>query len=305
MNEQTTTASGSDAALDLDRVLQVVPVYSAQDTFVGAGRDYGPLGIYGGHLLGQALAAAFATVAVDRLAHALHAHFLAPGAPSEPIRYHVARLRDGRNYVTRTVQASQHDRLLMVASVSFKAAEPGDEHQPPMPAAPPPETLIRRRRAAGRAPLTLPFADGAGVTLEPVNEWSPAVGGPHGGRAREPAIRLWMRAEMSEQAASRERQCALAYLSDNTLMFNALLPHGRAFPAGDTAPSHRAASLDHSLWFHRDGDPGRWLLFDQRGPVAADARGLNLGHLFDRRGRLIASVAQEAMMRRLRPGRVV
>jgi acyl-CoA thioesterase-2 len=98
---------------------------------------------------------------------------------------------------------------------------------------------------------------------------------------------------MSQAADLRARHCALAYLSDGSMMFNALRPHGRAFT------SHRATSLDHTVWFHDDADPAEWLLFDQQGPVAADARGLNQGRIFAGDGRLVASVAQEAMMRRL------
>jgi acyl-CoA thioesterase II len=275
-------------AASLDDLLTVSRTGLLRDTFVGEGRDYGPLGVYGGHLLGQGLAAAFATVSDDKPANSLHAYFVKSGQPGVPIGYRVERLRDGRHYATRSVQAVQDDRLLMVMMVSCKTPESGDEHQPLMPELAAPAALARRRKRTGRAALSLPFTGIGGVEMESGDGWSPQ--GAPGGR---PAIVLWLRAALSAGADVRARQCALAYLSDSTMMFNALRPHGRAFA------SHRAASLDHAMWFHRDGDPGRWLLFDQQGPVAADGRGLNQGALFDADGRLLASVAQEALLRRL------
>lgn len=271
----------------LDDIVRVDTSPLLPDTFVGAGGDYPPLGLYGGHLLGQALAAAFATVSPDKTAHALHGHFLRAGAPSTPITYQVERLRDGRNYVTRLIRAAQAGQLLMIMSASFKAAEPGDQHQPQMAAVPAPEALAAERARAGTARPDLPFAGIGGVEIEPVGGWHPgdAPGGP-------PGIAMWTRCALSAGADARARQCALAYLSDGTMMFNALRPHGTLFR------SHRSTSLDHAVWFHRDADPVRWLLFDQTGPVAGDGRGLNQGRIFTGDGQLVASVAQESMMRR-------
>lgn len=288
MNESVSPASSPAAVAPLDRAMQVKPAGTLRDTFVGAGRDYGPLRIYGGHLLAQGLAAAFATVAGDRLAHSLHGYFLKTGQPSAPIGYQVERLRDGRSYATRVVRAVQEDATLMLLTASFKATEPGDRHQPVMPESPSPEALLAARRLRQEPPVAPPFADPWGVRLEPADGWHP--GKPPGG---DPALRLWMRAALSAGADARARQCVLAYLSDGPLMFNALKPHGTAFV------THRATSLDHSLWFHRDADLEDWLLFDQQGPVAGDGRGLNRGHVFDRDGNLVVSVAQEAMMRPL------
>jgi acyl-CoA thioesterase II len=259
-----------------------------RDTFVGEGRDYGFLKVYGGHLLGQGLAAAFETVDTDKHAHSLHAYFLKTGRAGEPIGYQVSCLRDGRRYATREVRAVQDNATLMVMLVSLKVDEPGDAHQPDMPPAPEAVHVEARRRRAGIGPLTLPFADGHGVELHPVDDWSPLS--PPGGAA---AITLWVRAAMSASADRRARQCALAYVSDGSMMFNALRPHGRPFA------THRATSLDHALWFHADADPADWLLFAQSGPAAADSRGFNDGRIFAKDGRLIASVAQESMMRRL------
>lgn len=280
-------AQSADAALALDVVTRVSEDPQAPDSFVGAVRDYGPLRIYGGHLLGQGLAAAFATVAQDKRAHSLHACFLRVGDPSAPIRYQVERLRDGRNYVTRAVRAFQSEQLLLTMTASFKLPEPGDEHQPEMPDVPNAGAASTRRREAGREAIALPYAAPFGIELEAADDWHPRA--PAG---QDPTIQLWMRAPMSSAADVRARQCALAYLSDGSLMFNAVRPYGNAFA------SHRATSLDHALWFHRDADPGSWLLFDQHSPAAADSRGLNLGCIFDADGALVASVAQESMLRR-------
>jgi acyl-CoA thioesterase II len=292
MNETTTPDHALTPTprpeLALDRLMVVSSADDGRgEIFVGAGRDYGPLRIYGGHLLGQALAAAFATIPEPKLAHSLHAYFTTTGTPATPIHYRVARLRDGRGYATRSVMAAQNDRTLMVMTASFKLEEPGDEHQPPMPSVNSAEACARERLLAGRPPLELPFSAGFGVELEPVDDWTPRAA-PGGA----PAIAMWMRAPVSPEADARGRQCALAYLSDGSLMFNALRPHGNA------SASHRATTLDHSLWFHHDADPGGWLLYDQEGPVAADSRGLNHGRIFRPDGRLAASAAQEGMMRR-------
>ncbi len=292
-----------EESLPLDQIVRVDASPLLPDTFIGAGGDYGPLGVYGGHLLGQALAAAFGTVPMDsvehKVAHALHAHFLKSGQPSLPIAYQVERLRDGRNYATRLVRATQGGQLLMMLSASFKNPETGDHHQPAMGDVRPVDSLLARRRRKGMAPLRLPFTGIGGVEIEPVGDWH-----PQDQPGAEPAMAMWMRCTMTEGAdagddararsRTRSQQCALAYLSDGTIMFNSLRPHGTAFT------SHRATSLDHAVWFHQPADPANWLLFDQSGPVAADGRGLNQGRIFHADGRLLASVAQESMMRRIR-----
>ena len=288
MNASTAPRPAAEPQPALDLALAVTASGFLRDTFIGQSRDYGMLRIYGGHLLGQALAAAFRTVAEDKVAHSLHAYFLKTGTPDQPIGYQVSRLRDGRRYATREIRAVQDDQTLMMMLASFKVEEAGDHHQPAMPAVPGADQVAARRRRAGSGPLELPFAAGLGAELQPVDDWHP--GAAAGG---EPAITVWMRAVASADADRRARQCMLAYLSDGPLMFNALRPHGRPFV------SHRATSLDHALWFHRDVDPGGWLLFEQQGPAAADGRGFNQGRLYDAGGALVASVAQESMMRRL------
>lgn len=289
MGETTIVRGAAPAAAGtLEQLMSVTASGVMRDVFIGRGHDYGALRMYGGHLLGQSLAAGLATVGRSMLAHSLHASFLKTGAPDADIGYQVERLRDGRHYATRLVRAVQADQVLMVATASFKTAEPGDEHQPEMPRVPAPATLARRNRRSGFGALSLPFTAGLGVELLPVDGWRPQA--PPTATA---AITLWMRCALSPDADPRLRQCVLAYLSDGTLMFNALRCHGTAFG------THRTTSLDHTLWFHAPADPAQWLLFDQTSPAAGDSRGLNQGHVFSAEGRLVASVAQESMMRRL------
>jgi acyl-CoA thioesterase-2 len=257
------------------------------DVWIGAGRDYGPLRIYGGHFLGQALAAAFHTVPEPKLAHSLHAYFVRAGIPDQPIQYHVERVRDG-GYVTRAVRAVQQGQTAFFMTASFKDAEAGDAHQPPPPPAPDPSAAERARKAAGRERLPLPFTIGTGVELEFLDDWAPA-----NPRTDPAGIRLWMQMPVRATGDPRVQQCALAFLSDSTLLFNALRRHGQPFS------THRTTSLDHALWFHHVPRCDAWLLYDQHGPAAADGRGINHGYIYDGDGMLIASAAQEGMMRRL------
>lgn len=276
-----------DPATALDVLLAVDPDPTAPDHFIGAARDYGPLRVYGGHFLGQALAAAFRTVPEPRLAHSLHAYFLRTGNPAVPIRYAVERLRDGGSYVTRNVRAIQQDQTVFQLTASFKDPEAGDTHQPDAPDAPPAETLAARRRRAGHERPALPFTLGTGLEVEITDDWAPWTP-----RRDTAGIRLWMRMQLEATHDPRLQQCALAFASDSTLLFNALRRHGQ------TLVTHRTTSLDHAMWFYGLPACQDWLLYDQSGPAAADGRGFNQGFIYATDGRLCAAVAQEGMMRR-------
>jgi len=269
-----------------DDLLAVEPAGTG-DLFVGQPRDYGPLRIYGGHFLGQALAAALCTVAQPKLAHSLHAYFLRVGIPDQPIEYRVERLREGGGYEARGVRALQQGQTAFFLTASFKEPEHGDAHQPSLPAVPDPAATTALRIAAGRERPPLPFTLGTGVELEILDDWS-----PRNPRLDEAGIRLWMRLPVRDRANARLQQCALAFLSDSTLLFNAVRRHGQPFA------THRTTSLDHALWFHRVPDCSDWLLYDQCSPAAADGRGINQGFIFATDGSLLATAAQESMMRR-------
>lgn len=284
----TQTSASEAAPLPLDTLLTLTPADGAPSIFVGPGRDYGVLRIYGGHLLGQALAAAFETVEETKLAHAFSAQFLKTGAPGVPIRYAVESLRDGRSFATRVVRATQGEGALLQLTASFKHSEPGEHHQPTAPPAPSADDVQHARRARGEDAFPFPFIAGLAAEIEVVDGWNPRVAelGP-------PRIQSWLRAPAPAPRSARMNQCVFAFLSDSTLMFNTLRPYGRA---GQT---HRATSLDHHVWFHRAFDAAHWLFLDQESIAAADSRGLNHARAFDASGELVASVAQESMLRAL------
>lgn len=288
-HSDSTRARGAAPPPAADDLLALEPA-GADDVFVGQPRDYGPLRIYGGHFLGQALAAALRTVAEPKLAHSLHAYFLRAGIPDQPIEYRVERLRQGGGYEARAVRALQQGQTAFFLTASFKEPEQGDAHQPDLPAAPDPAAATALRIAAGRERVPLPFTLGTGVELEILDDWS-----PRNPRRDAAGILLWMRLPVRGRADPRLQQCALAFLSDSTLLFNALRRHGQPFA------THRTTSLDHALWFHRVPDCSDWLFYDQCGPAAADGRGINQGFIFAADGRLLATAAQEGMMRRAPP----
>ena len=278
------------AILDLER-LEI-------NLFRGNSPQVGWQRVFGGQVIGQALVAACRTVE-GRGPHSLHAYFLSAGDPKVPIIYEVDRIRDGRSFTTRRVIAIQHGQPIFAMSVSFHGEEPGFEHAAPMPKVPRPEDLpsehemkagvmplmpgsgagLLRARAADRAaagrvpPLPLARADGA--------RRSTSGSAPPAALPDDPAI----------------HQCVLAYASDMTLLDSSLIAHGRTV----FERSIQAASLDHALWFHRPFRADEWLLYAQESPSASGARGFSRGLIFSRDGRLVASVAQEGLIRDPRP----
>jgi acyl-CoA thioesterase-2 len=286
-NQEIDSVALPEATAWADDLLAVTRQPTRDDVWSGAPRDYGPLRIYGGHFLGQALAAAFRSMPEGKLAHSLHAYFVRAGLPDQPIDYHVERLRDG-GYVTRAVRALQAGETRFVMTASFKEPETGDTHQPDAPAVPDATAAQRVRETAGRGRIPLPFTLGTGVELEILDDWS-----PQNPRLDSSGIQLWMRLPVRAHDDLRLQQCALAFLSDSTLLFNALRRHGQPFA------THRTTSLDHALWFHGVPRCDHWLVYAQHGPAAADGRGINLGFVYATDGRLLATAAQEGMMRRV------
>jgi len=270
-------------------LLDVLDVRSlpGDDRFVGIPGEYPMSLLYGGHLLGQAVAAALRTVTDDFAANSLHALFLRAGELNVPIEYQVTRLRDGRRYVTRLIEAFQHGKLMLTMTLSAKLPEAGDEHQPVMPVVRSAQELVAEREAAGIEVRALPMSS-YGLQIESLDGFHPAS--PDFGK---PCIAQWLGVKQVAQASLHIRQAALAYVSDGTMMFNALRPYG------SIASSHAATSLDHALWFHHEVDFAHWILFDQSSPTATDTRGLNHAHMFAQDGKLIATVMQESMLKRL------
>lgn len=290
----------------MSRVLQdlvhLLDLETLEDNlFRGQSRDLGGKSVYGGQVIGQALVAGARTV-VDAVPHSLHAYFLRPGDMAQPIVYEVDRVRDGRSFTARRIQAIQRGLPILSMIVSFQKPEPGLEHQMPMPDVPPPEQLefahvLRERWAEERGPL--PERVMAALTRElaiefkPVKPWNPLKP-----EARAPVQHIWLRAAGTLPADPLLHTCVLAYATDFNLLSTALLPHGKSW----FAPDMVVASIDHALWFHREVRADDWLLYAMDSPTAQGARGFSRGAIFDRQGRLVCSVTQENLMRVGTPG---
>jgi acyl-CoA thioesterase-2 len=250
--------------------------------------------VYGGQILGQALVAAVRTVEPARIAHSLHAYFLLPGDLARPIIYGVERVRDGGSFTTRRVTATQHGRAMFVMSVSFHKAEPGLDHQATMPAVPMPEELPSEHDLKARMLAELPetmrkyWESERPIELRPID-----VSRYFAREKREPEQRIWMRASDRLPDDLALHQCVLAYASDFSLLDTALIAHGKLMFDKDI----QLASLDHALWLHRPFRADDWLLYVQDSPSSHGARGFCRGSIFTRDGLLVASVAQEGLMR--------
>ena len=249
--------------------------------------------VFGGQVIGQALYAACKTVE-DRQPHSLHAYFLLPGDPEIPIVYEVDRLRDGRSFTTRRVLAIQKGEAIFSMSISFQVTEDGYDHQMAMPDVPMPETLPDREEMKRSILPHMPQAVRAyyererPIEIRPVELERYAAGGK-----MEPKFNVWIKAMQPLPDEPALHQCVLAYASDLMLLDSSLIAHGLTV----FDPKIQGASLDHALWFHRPFRADDWLLYSQDSPSTSGARGFARGLIFDRQGRLVASVAQEGLIR--------
>jgi acyl-CoA thioesterase-2 len=250
--------------------------------------------VYGGQVLGQALVAASRTVPEDRHAHSLHGYFLRGGDTEIPILYTVDRIRDGRSFTTRRVVAIQHGQAIFNMSISFHIEEQGLSHQMAMPEAPGPEDLPDeselRKKWAQRLPEEFKetFARQRPIEVRPIDPQD--IFQPE---KRTPFQMCWMKSRDPLPDNLRLHQCVLAYLSDWSLLDTATLPHAVSFMQDNL----QMASLDHAMWFHRPFRADEWLLYVQDSPSASGSRGLNRGLIYDRQGILVASAAQEGLIR--------
>jgi acyl-CoA thioesterase-2 len=265
------------------------------DIFRGTSRDVVGSGrVFGGQVLAQALVAARHTVEEDRSAHSMHGYFILPGDTRAPIVYLVDRLRDGRSFTTRQVTAIQNGHAIFNMSASFQVSEAGPEHQAAMPDVPPPEALpdelTLARSIADHIPEALReiYTRERPVEVRPVDPVDPFRPTP-----RPPSKYVWLRAAGEMPDDPLLHQAVLAYASDYGLLGAALLPHGLSFQQ----PGLQAATLDHAMWFHRPFRVDDWLLYQMDSPSAAGARGFTRGSIYTRSGTLVASVAQEGLLR--------
>ncbi|MFE1598009.1 acyl-CoA thioesterase II [Methylobacterium sp. ID0610] len=250
--------------------------------------------VFGGQVIGQALVAASRTVPAERRPHSLHAYFLLGGDPRVPIIYEVDRIRDGRSFTTRRVTAIQHGRPIYAMSASFHLEEPGFDHQMPMPDVPMPEDLADETGLRASIMPAMPEPVRAYFERERPIELRPVEPERYTQRTPQPPrFHVWIRATAPLPDDPAVHQSVLAYASDMTLLDTSLAAHGRTVFERSIQP----ASLDHALWFHRPFRADEWLLYAQDSPSASGACGFARGLIFTRDGTLVASVAQEGMIR--------
>lgn len=250
--------------------------------------------LFGGHAIAQALLAASAVEDGARLPHSLHAHFLKAGSSAHPVRYTVTQLSSGRSFAVRRVDGFQDDRLIFTMTVSFHVEEAGFEH-----AAPAPFPLdidaalagLQAWRAGNTQAASAPIVER--LQKRPIEIVPIDPGLLFGSEGREAKTAVWMRMREPTGEDPLLQRALLGYASDMMFLRNALLPHGIR-PGSDTI---QAASLDHAVWFHETPDFDKWHLFATESPWAGHARGLNRGHFYDLNGRMVATVAQESLMR--------
>ena len=285
------TETQSQAFAELVRLMELEPL--EVNLFRGVSRDIGTNRVFGGQILAQALLAASRTVQ-GRTAHSLHAYFLRAGDPAAPVVYDVDHSRDGGSFSARRVIAIQHGRPIFTLAASFQAPEEGLEHQFDMPDVPPPEDVPPMRE--------LP-ADDFGHMPQSVQRWLDRFGpfefravrgvDPYQHAPQPPYKELWFKLHGELDPDPHLGRALLAYVSDFHLIGTTTLPHGISWIQGNLM----LASLDHAMWFHRDFSLDDWLLYTCDSPSTQGGRGLSRGMIYDRRGRLVASTAQEGVVR--------
>jgi len=278
----------------LDQLLTILDIERLEENlFRGLSPQVGWQRVFGGQVIGQALVAANRTVN-GRLAHSLHAYFLRAGDPSVPIIYNVDRIRDGGSFTTRRVVAVQHGQAIFSMAASFHKEETGLEHQIKMPEVPPPESLPSEAELKAclidRVPPQVKayWERERPIEIRPVDLSRYLTPGNHA-----PSQQVWIRATGELPNDQSLHQCVLAYASDFTLLDTALIAHGRFV----FDPKLMLASLDHALWFHRKLRADEWLLYAQHSPISGGGRAFCRGMLFTRDGKLVASTAQEGLLR--------
>lgn len=266
-----------------------------ENLYRGTSPDVGWQRVFGGQVIAQALTAAQRTVADDRFVHSLHAYFLRPGDPSIPILYQVEPIRDGGSFTTRRVLAIQHGKPIFAMSSSFQVDEEGFEHQVRMPETPAPESL------PGEDDLKAAFLARAPEAVKkywgrkrPVEIRPTSLVHYLTDEKLDPRQDVWVRTTGAVPEDRHLKAAVLAYLSDMTLLDTSLYAHGTSI----FDQTLQVASIDHAMWFHREVDFSDWLLYAQDSPSASGARGMTRGNLFNRSGALVASVAQEGLIRR-------
>jgi acyl-CoA thioesterase-2 len=248
--------------------------------------------VFGGQVMAQSLMAGIRTVSPDRAIHSMHGYFIRPGDALKPISFLVEDLRDGRSFSVRRVQAIQDGKTILSLICSFQEPAVGLEHQSPMPSGvPDPESLPSTSRRLGhlRHAVAQEWSWARPFDIRHVD--APIEATP--GRDKVATNMVWMKTFSTLEGDANLHRAALAYASDYTLLEPILRRHGLAW----VRPGMSVASLDHAMWWHRPARVDEWLLYVQTSHSAQGARGLSHGRIYSRSGELVASVAQEGMLR--------
>ncbi|MEL7524726.1 MAG: acyl-CoA thioesterase II [Pseudomonadota bacterium] len=279
----------------IDNLLQILDLERLESNlFRGRSPQVGWQRVFGGQVIGQALVAASRTVVEDRHVHSLHGYFLRPGDPKVPIIYEVDRIRDGGSFTTRRVVAIQHGEAIFSMSASFQLHEDGLEHQIDMPDVPRPDELPSDRELKEKFLAVAPenvrryWERERPIEMRPVE-----LTHYFSKKPLPPRQYVWVRATGKLPDEERIHQCVLAYASDMTLLDTSLFPHGTSV----FSPKIQAASLDHAMWFHHPFRADEWLLYATDSVSSSGSRGMNRGSLFTMDGKLVASTAQEGLIR--------
>jgi acyl-CoA thioesterase-2 len=285
------TEKVNDSFQELLNLIQLEPL--EVNLFRGESRDIGTSRVFGGQVLCQSILAASATV-TDRNLHSLHAYFLRAGDPAAPIVYNVERSRDGRSFCSRRVVAIQHGRPIFTLSASFQVEEKGLEHQFDVPDVPGPDEIGQSAAWSADRLNQLPQKMQRWINRFGPFEFRQAhAHDPFHPVPQEPFQQIWFRLNGQLPDDPVLHRALLAYVSDFHLVGTATLPHGISMLQGNVV----MASLDHAMWFHRDCRMDDWLLYACDSPSASGGRGLSRGMIYDRTGTLIASTAQEGVIR--------
>lgn len=263
--------------------------------FKGQCENLGLRQVFGGQVIAQAISAAQQSIIDDRHIHSCHSYFLRPGDSSLPIDYEVEILRDGRSLSARRVKALQNEQLIFTMTASFHTVEPGFSHQAEMPLSPPPLSLATEQELVRQLSPTAinkrfvnAFSAERALEIRPVQAYNPLKGHVSEGKRQ-----LWLKVNGHLDENSFIQSALLGYASDLNFLPVALQPHGKGFLEEDM----QVATVDHSIWFHRPINLNDWLLYDIDSPSAQNSRGFVRGAFYDKQGDLIASTAQEGVVR--------
>jgi acyl-CoA thioesterase II len=281
-----------DVLEELLRLLELEEI--EENIFRGQSQDLGLKSVFGGQVLGQALSAASYTAPPQRSAHSLHGYFLRPGDAARPVIYIVESMRDGNSFASRRVKAVQKGHPIFFMSVSFQREETGFEHQDTMPQVPGPDGIASEMEMARKLADQIPpgirekiLCDKA-IEMRPVNPINPFQP-----EKKPPQKYVWFRTVKPLPDDAATHRYMLAYATDFNLVSTSLYPHGHSI----WEPEMQVASLDHAMWFHRPFRMDQWLLYVIESPSASQARGMSIGRIFTHKGQLVATVAQEGLIR--------